>query len=87
MSMKRMSIGLLLGVVIGSIAAKTSSRKAAPKFAPTQPSLSKAPQPINGMAQNEHEMKKLGDSMKEMPTNTEVAESGMIPDPIQYEKE
>jgi hypothetical protein len=84
--MKRMSIGLLLGALIGGIAVKASFRRTAPKLAPIQTSLPK-PQPINGMAQNEHEMKQLGDSMKQMPTNTQVAESGMVPDPIQYEKE
>jgi hypothetical protein len=38
---------------------------------------------VNGMAQNEAEMKKLGKEMKSMKTNAEVVESGMVPDPAQ----
>jgi gas vesicle protein len=42
-------------------------------------------QTINSMAQNEHEMAKLGEEMKHMKTNTQVKDSGMVPDPIQNE--
>jgi hypothetical protein len=35
------------------------------------------------MAPSEQEMIKLGEEMKHMKTNSEVIESGMIPDPIQ----
>jgi gas vesicle protein len=42
-------------------------------------------QTINSMAQNEDEMAKLGQEMKYMKTNTQVKESGMVPDPIQNE--
>jgi hypothetical protein len=86
MSMKRMSIGLLLGIVVGSFAVRRTTRRAALRFKPPQPSIPKE-QPINSMAHNEHEMKKLGDSMKQMQTNTQVTKSGMVPDPIQYEVE
>ncbi|QGQ98281.1 YtxH domain-containing protein [Paenibacillus psychroresistens] len=44
-----------------------------------------APQTINSMAQNETEMAKLGREMKHMQTNTQVKDSGMVPDPIQNE--
>jgi hypothetical protein len=37
----------------------------------------------SSMAQNEEEIKKLGKEMKQMKTNTQVLESGMVPDPIQ----
>ncbi|WHY85630.1 hypothetical protein QNH39_23965 [Neobacillus novalis] len=39
----------------------------------------------SSMAQDEDEMKRLGKEMESMPTNTELDESGWIPDPIQYE--
>jgi gas vesicle protein len=42
-------------------------------------------QTINSMAQNEQEMAKLGQEMKHMQTNTQVKDSGMVPDPIQNE--
>jgi hypothetical protein len=37
------------------------------------------------MAPDVDEMKRLGKEMESMPTNTELDESGWIPDPIQYE--
>jgi hypothetical protein len=36
------------------------------------------------MAPNEQEIKKLGNEMKNMKTNTELMDEGIIPDPIQY---
>jgi hypothetical protein len=39
-------------------------------------------QTMNTMAPTEEEMIKLGEDMEKMATNTEVIESGMIPDPI-----
>jgi gas vesicle protein len=53
--------------------------------APTQTPTVPAPQTINSMAQNEQEMAKLGREMKHMQTNTQVKDSGMVPDPIQNE--
>lgn len=52
---------------------------------PTQNSTVPATQTINSMAQNEKEMAKLGQEMKHMQTNTQVKDSGMVPDPIQNE--
>jgi gas vesicle protein len=42
-------------------------------------------QTINSMVQSEDDMAKLGEEMKNMETNTQVKESGMVPDPIQNE--
>lgn len=37
----------------------------------------------NSMAPTEEEMVKLGEDMKQMKTNAEIIENGMIPDPAQ----
>ncbi|MBP1153405.1 MULTISPECIES: hypothetical protein [unclassified Paenibacillus] len=42
-------------------------------------------QAMNTMANNEEEVKRLGKSMAKLPTNTQVRQSGMIPDPVQYD--
>ncbi|MFF2446503.1 hypothetical protein ACFVSW_05300 [Neobacillus sp. NPDC058068] len=45
-----------------------------------------AQKPQNGsMARDADEIKRLGKEMESMPTNSELDESGWIPDPIQYE--
>lgn len=36
------------------------------------------------MAPNEQEMRKLGNEMKRMKTNTELMDEDIVPDPIQY---
>lgn len=37
----------------------------------------------NSMAPTEKDMVKLGEEMKQMDTNSEVIEKGLVPDPIQ----
>jgi gas vesicle protein len=51
----------------------------------TGTTLAPVNQTINSMAQNELEMAKLGEEMKHMKTNSQVKDSGMVPDPIQNE--
>jgi gas vesicle protein len=101
MSTKTKNNGLLQGLIIGGAVGTISALLCAPRasklrgniirFLKTNPTPKQQPpasvkQTINSMAQNEDEMAKLGEEMKNMETNTQVAESGMIPDPIQYEK-
>lgn len=40
---------------------------------------------MNTMANNEEEVKRLGRTMAKLPTNSQVRQSGMIPDPVQYD--
>lgn len=61
----------------------TQAPTSSPSAAATAPAV--VTQTINSMAQNEDEMVKLGEEMKHMETNTQVKESGMVPDPIQNE--
>jgi|GEM_PF-4190323 len=35
------------------------------------------------MVQDENDMKRLGNDMKQMKTNSELREDGLVPDPIQ----
>ncbi|MCD1261216.1 hypothetical protein B5M42_020665 [Paenibacillus athensensis] len=50
----------------------------------TDPAVESAAHATNGsMAPNMDEMKKLGNEMKQMKTNSELLEENMIPDPIQ----
>ncbi|CAK4863392.1 unnamed protein product [Aphanomyces euteiches] len=67
------------------LAALFRSITQAPIPAPISTPTAAAPQTINSMAQNETEMAKLGNEMKHMKTNTQVKDSGMVPDPIQNE--
>jgi gas vesicle protein len=94
--------GLLQGLIIGGAVGTISALLYAPKATKLRNSIIRLLQPnnntakqqttvpvkqtMNSMAQNEDEMAKLGEEMKNMETNTQVAESGLIPDPIQYEK-
>jgi gas vesicle protein len=101
MSTKTKNSGLLQGIIIGGAVGTISALLYAPKatklraniirflkpnnITKQQPSVP-VRQTMNSMAQNEDEMAKLGEEMKNMETNTQVADSGLIPDPIQYEK-
>jgi gas vesicle protein len=95
------SNGFWQGILIGGAVATVSALLYAPKarkqfrkkisdfFQSNKKSkgtaLAPLNQTINSMAQNEHEMAKLGEEMKYMKTNSQVKDSGMVPDPIQYE--
>jgi len=49
-----------------------------------KPSSTPIEEAMNGrMANNEAEVKRLGKEMANMPTNSQVMENGMVPDPIQ----
>ncbi|MNY78764.1 hypothetical protein D3C86_2191500 [compost metagenome] len=51
-----------------------------------EPKLASTPieEAMNGrMANNEAEVKRLGKEMANMPTNSQLLENGMVPDPIQ----
>ncbi|WP_282938311.1 hypothetical protein [Paenibacillus sp. RC67] len=49
-----------------------------------KPSSAPIDETMNGrMANTEEEVKKLGKEMASMPTNSQVMENGMVPDPIQ----
>jgi gas vesicle protein len=101
MSTETKNNGFWQGILIGGAVATVSALLYAPKagkhfrkkisdFFQTNnqsTATSSAPvnQTINSMAQNEHEMAKLGEEMKHMKTNTQVKDSGMVPDPIQNE--
>jgi gas vesicle protein len=92
--------GFWQGILIGGAVATVSALLYAPKAGKylrkqlnylfssnTQVPAALAPvnQTINSMAQNEHEMAKLGKEMKYMETNTQIQNKGMVPDPIQNE--
>jgi gas vesicle protein len=93
--------GFWQGILIGSAVATVSAllytpkarkqfRKKIKEFFQTNnqtkgAALAPVNQTINSMAQNEHEMTKLGEEMKYMKTNSQVKDSGMVPDPIQFE--
>lgn len=88
------------GIIIGGTVAAVSALLYAPKAGITlrkkiyklfqlnkplaQPRIS-VKHTMNSMAQNESDMAKLGEEMKHMKTNTQVTNSGMVPDPIQNE--
>jgi gas vesicle protein len=101
MSIETRNSGFWQGILIGGAVATVSALLFAPKAgkllrtqltylfssntqAPA-PSAPAASQTINSMAQNEHEMAKLGKEMKHMETNSQVKNRGMVPDPIQNE--
>jgi gas vesicle protein len=101
MSTKSKNSGLLQGLIIGGAVGTISALLYAPKATKLRENIIRFLKPnnttkqqpstpvkhtINSMAQNEDEMAKLGEEMKYMETNSQVADSGMIPDPIQYEK-
>jgi gas vesicle protein len=92
--------GFWQGILVGGALATVSTLLYAPKAGkslrkkivnlfhlkkPTIQPPSPVKHTINSMAQNEHEMAKLGEEMKHMETNTQVIKSGMVPDPIQNE--
>jgi gas vesicle protein len=94
------SSGFWQGILIGGALATVSTLLYAPKARKSlrkkivnlfqlKKSSIQPPSPvkhtINSMAQNEHEMAKLGEEMKHMKTNTQITKSGMVPDPIQNE--
>jgi gas vesicle protein len=88
--------GILIGGAVATVSALLYTPKAGKRlrkkifklFQLNKPAIqppTPAKHTINSMAQNEHEMAKLGAEMKHMKTNTQVKDSGMVPDPIQNE--
>jgi gas vesicle protein len=90
--------GILIGGAVATVSAILYAPKARKQFrkkisdffqtnnqSKGTAALAPVNQTINSMAQNEHEMAKLGEEMKHMKTNSQVKDSGMVPDPIQNE--